>query len=126
MPADNGKPRPDGYTRSQHLRDHLYWMQRAMAEGVRVIGYNYWSLTDNYEWGDYRPRFGLFTVDALSDPTLRRAPTPAVAAYRSTIAAGGVPANYEPVRKPAWCAFADPSTCLRRVPTDAEHPGAAR
>lgn len=118
MPSDNGKPRPDGYTRSQNLRDHLYWMQRAMAEGVHVIGYNYWSLTDNYEWGSYRPRFGLFTVDALRDPALRRVPTDAVSTYQSTIASHGVPVNYTPARKPAWCAFADVRTCLQRVPID--------
>lgn len=122
MPGDDGKPRPDGYTRSEHLRDHLYWMQRAMAEGVRVMGYNYWSLTDNYEWGDYRSRFGLYTVDALGDPALTRKPTDAVAAYRDSIAAGGVNPEYVPVRRPAWCAFADPRTCLRRVPTNPAPP----
>lgn len=123
MPTDNGTPRPDGYTRSQHLRDYVYWVQRAMADGVPVMGYNYWSLTDNYEWGSYRPRFGLYTVDVLGDPTLRRVPTPAVTAYRRTIAAGGVPPNYEPVRKPAWCAFADVRTCLR-APAEGERAGA--
>lgn len=116
MPTQDGRARPDGYTRSQHLRDHLYWMQRAMAEGVRVIGYNYWSLTDNYEWGDYRARFGLYTVDALTDPALARRPTDAVPTYRETIAAGGVPPAYLPVRRPAWCAFADLRTCVARPP----------
>jgi beta-glucosidase len=116
MPTDNGQARADGYSRSAHLRDHLYWVQRAMAEGVKVIGYNYWSLTDNYEWGDYRSRFGLYTVDVLSDPTLTRRPTDAVATYRETIAAGGVPADYVPVRRPAWCVFADLRTCLARPP----------
>jgi beta-glucosidase len=86
MVTDNGKSRSDGYTRADHLRDHVYWMRRAMADGVNVIGYNYWSLTDNYEWGSYRPRFGLYTVDITSDPQLTRRPTDAVAAYREIIA----------------------------------------
>lgn len=118
MPSDDGKPRPDGYTRSDHLRDHLYWVQRAMAEGVDVIGYNYWSLTDNYEWGDYRPRFGLYTVDALGDPMLTRRPTDAVETFREAATGGGVPTDYSPEHKPAWCAFADPRTCVRPVPTE--------
>lgn len=117
MPSDDGKPRADGYTRSDHLRDHVYWVQRALADGVRVIGYNYWSLTDNYEWGSYRPRFGLYTVDALTDPALTRRPTDAVAAYHDVIAANGVPGGYLPKRRPAWCAFADPRTCFGRLPT---------
>jgi beta-glucosidase len=113
MPADNGNARPDGYTRSDHLRDHIYWVQRAKADGMNVIGYNYWSLTDNYEWGSYRPRFGLYTVDALTDPALTRRPTDAVAAYRQLIANHGVPAGYTPVRPPGFCSVVDGlSSCL--------------
>jgi hypothetical protein len=37
-----------GYTRADHVRDHVYWIQRAMSDGVEVIGYNYWSLTIDY------------------------------------------------------------------------------
>ncbi|MGI5323769.1 glycoside hydrolase family 1 protein [Actinomadura nitritigenes] len=118
MSTDNGKPRPDGYTRSQHLRDHIYWVQRAMADGVNVMGYNYWSLTDNYEWGSFEPRFGLYTVNALTDPSLTRRPTDAVATYRSIIADRGVPAGYVPVRRPGWCSVEDPiATCFGTTPT---------
>ncbi|WP_067687321.1 family 1 glycosylhydrolase, partial [Nocardia jejuensis] len=56
MPTENGAPRSDGYTRADNLRDSIYWIQRAKADGIDVIGYNYWSLTDNYEWGSYTPR----------------------------------------------------------------------
>ena len=31
--------------------------------GVPVEGYWHWSLVDNYEWGSYEPRFGLYGVD---------------------------------------------------------------
>ncbi|WP_134730791.1 family 1 glycosylhydrolase [Amycolatopsis nivea] len=112
MATDNGSPRSDGYTRSAHLRDHLYWLQRALAEDIPVIGYNYWSLTDNYEWGSYRPRFGLYTVDVLTDPTLTRRPTDAVSTYRRTIANGGVPRDYTPVAQPALGSLADPPASL--------------
>ena len=58
-----------------------------------MIGYNYWSITDNYEWGSYRPRFGLYTVNAATDPTLTRIPTDGVDAYRD-ITATGLPPGY--------------------------------
>ncbi|WP_405494810.1 family 1 glycosylhydrolase [Nocardia sp. NBC_00511] len=107
MPTENGKPRADGYTRADDLRDTMYWLQRAKADGMNVIGYNYWSLTDNYEWGSYTPRFGLYTVDALTDPTLTRHPTDAVDAYRAITHADGVPATYLPTRPPATCSLVD-------------------
>lgn len=113
MPMDDGKPRPDGYTRSDHLRDHVYWLQRAKADGAHVIGYNYWSITDNYEWGNYRNRFGLYTVDVLTDPTLTRRPTDAVATYREVIAGHGVPADYRPVMADSVCSLVNPPrSCL--------------
>lgn len=118
MPTENGKPRADGYTRSEHLRDHLYWVQRAIDDGLPVIGYNYWSITDNYEWGSFSPRFGLYTVNALTDPSLTRHPTDAVATYRAVIANRGVPSGYVPVLKPAWCSVEDPiPSCVGKVPT---------
>jgi len=107
MPTDNGNPRPDGYTRSDHLRDHIYWLQRAKADGVNVIGFNYWTITDNYEWGSYRPRFGLYTVDAVNDPTLERKPTDAVPTVRELVANHGVPTGYLPKQQPGLCSVVD-------------------
>ncbi|MGX1809768.1 family 1 glycosylhydrolase [Nocardia sp. NPDC055321] len=116
MPTDNGLPRADGYDRGDHLRDTVYWIQRAKADGIDVIGYNYWSLTDNYEWGSYAPRFGLYTVDVKTDPTLTRRPTTAVPALRDITARGGVPADYRPTREPALCSIVTPAgSCLRPV-----------
>lgn len=116
MPTDDGHPRPDGYTRSDHLRDHLYWLQRARADGADVIGYDYWSITDNYEWGNYRNRFGLYTVDVLTDPTLTRRPTDAVATYREVIAAGGVAGDYRPVMPDSVCSLVNPPDSCRTTP----------
>ena len=28
-----------------------------------LVGYLHWSLFDNYEWGTYTPRFGLYSID---------------------------------------------------------------
>lgn len=96
MPTRDGMPRADGARREDVLRDSVYWVQRARADGIPVVGYMYWSLTDNFEWGRYGPRFGLYTVDVMSDPTLERKPTAAVAEYRTLIRAGGVAPGYVP------------------------------
>lgn len=83
--------RKDGWTREAFLVHHLYYLRKAVAQGVPVMGYMHWSLTDNYEWGDYAPRFGLYSVDVLRDPTLARVPTPAVDVYRQIAGANGLP-----------------------------------
>lgn len=119
QPTDNATARSDHYPREQFLHDTVYWMQRAVADGIPIIGYNHWSLVDNYEWGDYSPRFGLWTVDVMNDPSLTRTPTPAVQEYRSIIAAGGVDASKGLYRQPALCSFVDmPRSCLRPAPAD--------
>jgi len=56
-------PRRDNLTRSEFLAAHVKQVQRLRADGVPMIGYLHWSVTDNYEWGTFTPRFGLFTVD---------------------------------------------------------------
>ncbi|MFI5778013.1 family 1 glycosylhydrolase [Nocardia sp. NPDC051570] len=85
MPTDNGAPRADGLTRSQQLLNVVDSIGRARDRGVPIVGLLYWSLTDNYEWGSYRPRFGLYSVDVAGDPTLRRVPTDAVETFRKVI-----------------------------------------
>ncbi|WP_084838995.1 family 1 glycosylhydrolase [Williamsia sp. 1138] len=116
MPTENGAPRPDGYRRADQLRDAAYWLARAKADGMNVVGYNYWSITDNYEWGSYTPRFGLYQVDVTSDQALLRRPTPAVAAYRDVIANGGVRSDYRPTRPAQFCSLVDaPTSCSQPV-----------
>jgi len=65
LKADN-KPsggRRDRITRSEFLTAHLAEVRRMRADGLPILGYLHWSLTDNYEWGSFTPRFGLFRVD---------------------------------------------------------------
>ena len=96
MATSDGRERADGVKREVALRDTVYWAQRAHADGIHLIGYMVWSLTDNFEWGSYSPRFGLYTVNVLKDPTLARIPTAAVPAYRTIINDNGVTADYRP------------------------------
>jgi len=60
--------RLDGATRDTFLQAFIYEAMRAMKDGVPLIGYLYWSMVDNYEWGSYEPRFGIFTVDRSREP----------------------------------------------------------
>lgn len=60
-------PRRDRLTRSEFLKAHVKEVRRLIADGVPMIGYLHWSITDNYEWGSYTPRFGLFTIDYCHD-----------------------------------------------------------
>ncbi len=63
-------PRKDGLTRSAYLEAHLGEVRRMHRDGVPLLGYLHWSLTDNYEWGSFTPRFGLYRIDYPRD--LRR------------------------------------------------------
>ncbi len=56
-------PRGDGWDRIRYLRQNLAAVADAVASGVPISGYWHWTIVDNYEWGSYEPRFGLFGVD---------------------------------------------------------------
>lgn len=50
--------------RISFLKGYIRGISRAIEEGIPVIGYTYWSLTDNFEWAEgYDMRFGLIHVD---------------------------------------------------------------
>jgi len=59
--------RKDRVTRSDFLLRHLAEIRLLLDDGVPILGYLHWSLTDNYEWGSFTPRFGLFRVDYTKD-----------------------------------------------------------
>lgn len=50
--------------RTDFIHRYLLQLKRAVEEGVPVIGYQYWSILDNFEWAEgYEQRFGLVYVD---------------------------------------------------------------
>lgn len=68
---ENGLADAADSRREKYIKDHLYYVHRAMEKGIDVRGYLYWSLTDNFEWEEgFWPRFGLIEVDR--DDLLRR------------------------------------------------------
>jgi beta-glucosidase len=60
-------PRRDGWDRPRYLRQHLAVVDRAVADGVPITAYLHWTLADNYEWGSYEPRFGLYGIERTED-----------------------------------------------------------
>ena len=87
--VENGSvPVANGVSRTDYLRTHVAQVERALADGVPVKGYNFWSITSNREWGhafDPNTDFGLYFVDLDKDPELRRVATDEVDVYREII-----------------------------------------
>ena len=62
--TENGRLDFHDEHRPRYLVEHLRAVGRAIAEGVDVRGYFYWSLVDNFEWAEgYQAPFGLIAVD---------------------------------------------------------------
>lgn len=86
--TENGMANPDivdepDTVRIDYLDAHLDAVKRAIAKGVPVEGYTFWSLLDNYEWTlGYEKRFGLIHVDF---ETLDRTPKASYHALKSAL-----------------------------------------
>jgi beta-glucosidase len=62
--TENGLPDSEDKYRARLIEDHLFWVHKAIEDGVDVRGYIHWSLLDNFEWSSgFGPRFGLVEVD---------------------------------------------------------------
>lgn len=52
------------HDRIDFMDDYIGNVKKAMEDGVKILGFHYWSLLDNFEWAEgYGPRFGLVYVD---------------------------------------------------------------
>jgi len=77
--TENGLADKDDKKRSVFIKEHLFWIHKAISEGVDVRGYFYWSLLDNFEWEKgFWPRFGLVEVD---HKTMKRIVRPSARQY---------------------------------------------
>jgi beta-glucosidase/6-phospho-beta-glucosidase/beta-galactosidase len=82
--TENGVADDDGWLRSSYIVEHLLALKSAMNEGIQVLGYIAWSLSDNLEWSDgYCPKFGMVAVDRSNN--MKRTPRPGFYTYREIV-----------------------------------------
>lgn len=90
-----------GYTGT--IEERISWMRRSVSavdelrhEGVDVIGYTWWCITDMVEWTyryghgtpmDYRLRMGLWSLEEDAGGVLQRVHTPVADAFESLVRA---------------------------------------
>ncbi len=87
--TENGLADAEDSRREKFIKEHLYWIYKAIQEGADVRGYFYWSLLDNFEWDKgFWPRFGLVEIDysaqggsASGGKTLERKIRPSAKVY---------------------------------------------
>lgn len=73
--TENGIADENDVLRPAYLIEHLLAVDAAMRMGVPVMGYIFWTISDNWEWHDgYGPKFGLVAVDRRNN--LARTPRP--------------------------------------------------
>ena len=74
--------------RIDFITRYLAHLKMAVDEGVPVIGYQYWSLFDNFEWDKgYSMRFGLLYTDYANG--CRRVPKDSASFYSEIIRSNG-------------------------------------
>jgi beta-glucosidase len=78
--TENGIATDRDSERIGYITEALNGLRGIMQQGEEpphVLGYLHWSLLDNYEWGSYKPKFGLIAVDRAHD--FRRTPKSSLA-----------------------------------------------
>lgn len=62
--TENGMSDSLDIIKDAYLIEHLKVINKVRSEGIKVLGYVVWTLTDNFEWSDgYCPKFGMVAVD---------------------------------------------------------------
>lgn len=73
--------------RIDYINRYLLQLEKAIDDGVEVVGYQYWSVMDNFEWAEgYNPRFGLVYVDYRNE---NRIPKDSAYWYKNVIRTNG-------------------------------------
>ncbi len=71
--TENGISDANDLMRPAYMIEHHMAVHKARQEGIDVLGYVFWTISDNWEWKDgYCPKFGLFEVDRANN--LKRKP----------------------------------------------------
>lgn len=81
--TENGVADMDDQYRQWWIQESIVAMEKALSEGVKLVGYYHWSLLDNFEWAyGYWPKFGLIEVDRK---TMKRKIRPSAAWFAKEI-----------------------------------------
>jgi beta-glucosidase/6-phospho-beta-glucosidase/beta-galactosidase len=89
--TENGIADASDANRAAYTVRQLAVLQEAIADGIDVKGYIFWSLIDNLEWAKgYAPRFGLYSFDPV---TLERTAKPSLAITRQIPRDNGISAS---------------------------------
>ncbi|KAL2470238.1 Beta-glucosidase-like SFR2 [Abeliophyllum distichum] len=87
--TENGVSDETDLIRRPYLLEHLLATYAAMIKGVPVIGYLFWTISDNWEWADgYGPKFGLVAVDRSNN--LARLPRPSYHLFSKVVTSGKI------------------------------------
>lgn len=79
--TENGVFEDRAGRQQEYLRAHVEALDRALAEGIDVRGYFWWTLVDNFEWAEgWGTPFGLLALDRS---TQRRSPRPVAALFEA-------------------------------------------
>ena len=79
--TENGIAAINDEDRETFFKKYLYALHKAIDHGINVKGYITWSLMDNYEWGSYSKKYGLYHVDFNHDDRTRTLKTDAGTQY---------------------------------------------
>jgi beta-glucosidase/6-phospho-beta-glucosidase/beta-galactosidase len=73
--TESGVCTNDANFRIESIKEYLYWIHKAIQDGIDVRGYFHWSTIDNHEWNlGTAYKFGLVTINF---DTMERTMTPA-------------------------------------------------
>lgn len=87
--TENGVSDETDLIRRPYLLEHLLAIYAATLMGVRVLGYLFWTISDNWEWADgYGPKFGLVAVDRANG--LARVPRPSYYLFSKVVTTGRI------------------------------------
>lgn len=88
MITENGISDGQDAVRPGFMVEHIAELLRAREDGIPILGYMHWSLTDNFEWASGLSRkFGLVEIDY---ETLKRTPRPSFYLYKDLIESSGI------------------------------------
>jgi beta-galactosidase len=95
--TENGIADASDTQRASYIVSHLAVVQDEIANGMDIMGYTYWTLTDNLEWASgYEPKFGLYSFDPT---TLVRTPRPSVEVVHEITTGNALPIDF--LRQPS-------------------------